>query len=644
MKRKLLPLLFVLFSFLLIGCSSLNFGNPTPIDTSDTVPTAVVIESVDNIFKINVGETAQLKAKVSPETAEQTVTWSSNNKQVATVDEAGLVKGISVGNAKITASATKIISALKTVTVQGHFYITIEEEKIDPITVDIIGENEMYVDQILKLSLTTEPLTTKISGTWSSSNEEVASVDQNGRVFGKIAGNVTITYFTNETLQATHSLEIKPRSGTPTSISIVGRNQLEVGEQLKLRIATDPLGSENTVTWDSSNKDVAIVSENGVLVGFSAGKTTITAVSTLSNNVITSMEFEVNDYYIDKSTEEKNRITVHNITKNSVLGVSNYQVNSVGKLVRESIGSGFVYKIGFKLKDGSLINNIEELPSFDEVDKYFYYLITNRHVIQGSDQVKIYLHTIDKEIPATLVQYDDKVDIAVIYFEYSEYIKPLKFADSDYLQSGMNALAIGNPSGYDFSSSLTTGIISKPKVYLADDTDNDGVNDWDAEYILHQVPINPGNSGGPLLNFDGEVIGVNTLKFASNNVDNMGFSIPSNVVAELIPYLENGEKPIRPLIGVTITEIRSILENPDPKYIIPEGVESGLYVINIVPNSVAHKGGILIDDIILSFNGVELYKTLTLRIELNKIVVGSNTNVEVRILRDNKIITVTLVF
>lgn len=297
-----------------------------------------------------------------------------------------------------------------------------------------------------------------------------------------------------------------------------------------------------------------------------------------------------------------------------------------------------------KLKDGSIINELEDLPNYDEVDKYFYYLITNRHVIEGSDQVKIYLHTIEKEIPATLVQYDDKVDIAVVYFEYSEYMKPLKFADSNPLRSGMNALAIGNPSGYDFSSSLTFGIISKPKVYLADDTDNDGVNDWDAEYILHQVPINPGNSGGPLLNFDGEVIGVNTLKFASNDVDNMGFSIPSNVVVELIPYLENSNKPIRPLIGVTVTEVRSLLENPDPKYPIPEDLDAGLYVISVAPNSVAQRGGLLANDIILSFNGVELYKTLALRIELNKIVVGSNTNVEVKILRNNELINLTLIF
>ncbi len=111
--------------------------------------------------------------------------------------------------------------------------------------------------------------------------------------------------------------------------------------------------------------------------------------------------------------------------------------------------------------------------------------------------------------------------IWLLKFEYSEYIKPLLFSDSSLVEQGDKSMAMRLRG----SSSATRGIVSHPERYVSDDTDNDGVKDWDAIYIQHDDLINPGNSGGPLLDMYGRVIGINTMKFVSNNIDNMGFSV-----------------------------------------------------------------------------------------------------------------------
>ena len=274
-------------------------------------------------------------------------------------------------------------------------------------------------------------------------------------------------------------------------------------------------------------------------------------------------------------------------------------------------------------------------------------VITNRHVIENSDAVKVYLHTIDEEIDAEFIHYDDKVDMAIVKFRYDEYIKPLKFSNSDTLVHGETVIAIGNPEGFEFSSSATRGIVSYPERFISDDTDGDGVNDWDAVYIQHDASINPGNSGGPLLNMYGEVIGINTLKFASAEVDNMGFSIPSNTIVELLPYLENGKVPQRAKIGITVIAVLDLLQtdykNADYKYIIPEGLKTGLYITDVTNGSPAF-GILQKDDILLEFNGVVLRKSIQLRAELGEIIVGSNQIIKVKVLRNGKELVFDLTF
>ena len=247
----------------------------------------------------------------------------------------------------------------------------------------------------------------------------------------------------------------------------------------------------------------------------------------------------------------------------SVLGVSNYRRGLTG-LVSRGVGSGFVYKTIAIMKDGTEKPWEETLDSND-VKTYKYYLITNRHVIIGEDYtpvLKVYFGEEDVEVDAKLIQYDDMVDVAVLTFNHTKLVKPVSFIeDSRDIKKGSFAVAIGSPKGYEFYGSATFGIISHAQRYIPDDINNDNVSEWDAEYIQHDVAINPGNSGGPLINMKGEVIGINTMKYVSEDIDNMGFSIPSNLVKQLIEYLEKGTKPQRTTLGVQGKTVRDISDD-----------------------------------------------------------------------------------
>lgn len=517
-------------------------------------------------------------------------------------------------------------------------------------TVTITGPTTVEVGDEITLSVVVGPQATiSQEVTWEVTNPDVASITTDGVFKALDTGRVAVVATSVADAKASGKIyikivekEIEYTDEAPTSISIIGNKKALSNEVGLYTFQTTPINASQAIVWSTSNSEIATVSNLGVVKFHQVGTVEIIATSAVDDAVFGKITVDVTDP-VKNSDEEEAIISLIEETKNSVLGVANYQYNERNVLVKSSIGSGFVYDVWGYLKDGTITYNLED----SNVVNYGYFLITNRHVVEDCDALKIYLHTIDEEIPAELVQYDQKVDLAVVTFRYDEYIKPLKFANSDTLKAGQYCIAIGNPEGFEFSSSATLGIISHPLRYISDDTDGDGVNDWDAAYIQHDAAINPGNSGGPLFNIYGQVIGINTLKFATNDIDNMGFSIPSNDIIELLPYLEKGKVPVRARIGVTVIAIKDLLatdwENADYKYIIPEGVKTGIYVTEVVESSVAY-GKIKADDIMLEFNGVVLKDSLQLRAELGAIVVGSNTEIQVKLLRNGQEITVTLIW
>ena len=523
-------------------------------------------------------------------------------------------------------------------TVTGCIYIPERPENNEGIdlSLTISGSDKVEVGKtvVLNATITIEGISQEV--TWQSLNENIAVVSNTGVVTGISKGTTVIVATSVEDSSLVGKFTIKvvddiieSTNNAPTSIELSANTTGRVGEIIIVDYKVIPVDASQDLLWSSSNEEIATVKGKGIVTLHSAGTVVITCKSNINENIsqqitLTSVEKnKIVDY-------EQQTINMINETKNSILGVANYTLNKNLTFVKKGIGSGFVYKVEKVGND------------------YYHYLITNKHVIDGSDKLTVYLHFIDEEVDAELLGYDEKVDLALVGFYYNEKIEPLRFNDSDSLQAGQTVIAIGNPEGFEFSSSATAGIVSYPLRYVSDDTDGDGVNDWDAAYIQHDAPINPGNSGGPLLNLYGEVVGINTMKFSATDIDNMGFSIPTQTICELVPYLERGQSPKRATIGIQVIAIRDLLgadlSTSDYNYIIPEGVKYGLYISDVTEGSVAYKGGVLKDDILMEFNGVKLKSSLELRSELNKIIVGSNTKIEIVVLRNNQQVTLNLIF
>ena len=485
--------------------------------------------------------------------------------------------------------------------------------------------------------------------TFTSSNEMVIEVNADGVVVGlaKGAASVIATSTENENLVGRLYVKVNEKSieytdEAPDSLKLIGSNEAYTGTKAYYRFETTPSNSSQDVKFITSNESIATIDNYGIATFKNSGSVMLTAFSVKNESVRASITVNVLESTRNSDYETQTKEVIKN-TKNSILGVANYTYDSKHKLSGKSFGSGFVYHVQGILEDGQLTNDLND----KNIKKYMNYLVTNKHVVEGSDELKVYIHMIDEEVPATLIHYDDKVDMAVVKFEYSEYIKPLLFSDSSLVEQGDTVIAIGNPEGFEYSSSATRGIVSHPERYVSDDTDNDGVKDWDAIYIQHDASINPGNSGGPLLDMYGRVIGINTMKFVSNNIDNMGFSIPSNTLIELLPYLEKEKTPVRAKIGITVAAVIDLLqsnyESADYKYVIPEEIKTGLYITQVTEGSVS--AGILQkDDILFEFNGIVLRKSIQLRAELGSIIVGSDTIIPVVVYRNGKEVKLNLKF
>ncbi|MFA5543432.1 MAG: trypsin-like peptidase domain-containing protein [Bacilli bacterium] len=370
---------------------------------------------------------------------------------------------------------------------------------------------------------------------------------------------------------------------------------------------------------------------------------TLSGCTNLITNEIYNKVYDVDSISIT-DFEELIEAAIEKVDQ-SVLGVSNYKQTIFG-LEGKSVGSGFVYRTEIVLDSGEVIDYEGNLER-DDIKHFKYHMITNRHVVEGEGYVpilKVYFGLEDREVNADLIQYDDKVDLAVITFTHTTFVAPVEFADSDSLKKGNFAIALGSPSGYEYYGSSTFGIISHPKRYLGDDTDDDGVLDWYDEYIQHDVAINPGNSGGPLINVKGEVIGINTMKLVSEDIDNMGFSIPSNLAVKIVEVLETGAKPKRTLLGVTVNNLFYATDEEKTQLGIPLDIKKGFFVDSVDNNSLASRSGILEDDIIISFHGRELQYNHELKTEINKVFVGSGEIVEIVIYRDGNYITLNVTF
>ena len=250
------------------------------------------------------------------------------------------------------------------------------------------------------------------------------------------------------------------------------------------------------------------------------------------------------------------------------------------------------------------------------------YILTNNHVVSSSEaeayyqvseatKVTVTLFNDTTEYEATIVGTDEETDLAVIKIDATG-LTPAEFADSDSIKVGEFAMAVGSPLG--LQSTITCGVVSAVNREV---TDTDGKT-----YTLIQTDaaINSGNSGGALVNSEGKVIGVNTLKLTGDDVEGMGFAIPINSTTDITSQLIQYSKVRRPYIGVTGMDL-------DAETARRNNLVEGIYVKDVETFSAAEKGGIKIGDVIIKADGTDV-KTMD---ELNAIKNSHNIGDEMKI-------------
>lgn len=252
-------------------------------------------------------------------------------------------------------------------------------------------------------------------------------------------------------------------------------------------------------------------------------------------------------------------------------------------------------------------------------------ILTNAHVVEGSDRVKVTLkdgQTYEGEVMGT----DSLTDVAVIKIE-AEDLPPVTFADSDTLQPGEWAIAIGNPLGLD--NTVTTGIVSATGRTSA----QVGVADKRVSFIQTDAAINPGNSGGPLLNAKGEVIGINTAII--QNAPGLGFAIPVNSARDIAEELIAKGKVDHSYLGIQMAAITPELKQElSRQKNLDVDAESGIVIIDVVPDSPAARSGLQSGDVIQEIEGQKVTEADEIQQAVAKTEVGDRLNLGLR--RDNK--------
>jgi len=272
-------------------------------------------------------------------------------------------------------------------------------------------------------------------------------------------------------------------------------------------------------------------------------------------------------------------------------------------------GSGFVYK---------------------KEDNYGY-IMTNQHVVEGGNSVEI-TFTSGEKVKGELLGGDNYLDIAVIRVPIEYVISVAKMGETENLELGESVFTVGTPVGKEYFNSITGGYISglNRKVTVSVDS----TSDWVQDVIQIDAAINPGNSGGPLVNFNGEVIGITSLKLVDSSIEGMGFAIKIEDALKHIKDLENSNKIQRPLLGITNTNVTETATLRQYGISLNSKIKSGIVVISVVEGSGADLAGLKKGDVITKINDDEVTNVAYLKYMLYKYNIGDT--IKITYIRDNK--------
>ena len=366
-----------------------------------------------------------------------------------------------------------------------------------------------------------------------------------------------------------------------------------------------------------------------LIVGFIGGSLGNYATSLINSKLLRTTTHPNSSSNTTIKTSYKNSTDISEAVKkiqNAVVSVITYANSSTSILNDESSenesqiaseGSGVIYK-----KDGKSA-----------------YLVTNTHVLNGSTNVDILLADGNK-VPGEVVGSDVYSDISVVKISSEKVTDIAEFGDSGSLTVGETAIAIGSPLGTEYANSVTQGIISSLGRNVTLQSEN-GEN-ISTTALQTDAAINPGNSGGPLINIQGQVIGITSSKISTNgqtSVEGMGFAIPSNDVVNIINQLEKNGTVTRPALGIQMMDLSNLTTSDFSKLNLPASVKSGI-LVRSVQQGMPADGKLQKNDVITKVDNTDVESTSDLQSALYKHNIGDE--VEITYYQDGKSQTVKI--
>ena len=270
------------------------------------------------------------------------------------------------------------------------------------------------------------------------------------------------------------------------------------------------------------------------------------------------------------------------------------------------------------------------------------YIMTNNHVVDGANNVKI-IYSNGTTTTADILGKETYSDIAVLTVKDDTVLSVVSLGDSTKMRLGDTVFTIGSPLGSEYSGTVTRGILSNKDRLVAVSLTSGSTSDWIMKVLQTDAAINPGNSGGPLLNINGEVIGINSLKLVENEIEGMGFAIPIEDAIYYSEILGKGEKISRPYIGIGMLDISNPYSLRYYGINIDSSVTSGVVITEVEKNSPAYKAGLQKGDVIYQINDEDVNSIAEFRYVLYKSRPGDTITLKYYRGADKKSVNVKLV-
>ncbi len=288
----------------------------------------------------------------------------------------------------------------------------------------------------------------------------------------------------------------------------------------------------------------------------------------------------------------------------AVVMIKNYQNNRYA-----GCGSGFVYK-----KD----------------DKYGY-ILTNYHVIENANKITVVFSN-EEEVEGKVLGGDVYLDVAVVRVPVASVLKVAEIGSTEELRLGDTIFAVGSPVGIEYYNTITRGTVSGIDRKITVSVKS--TDDWVMKAIQVDAAINPGNSGGPLVNSNGEVIGINSMKLVDSSIEGMGFSIKIEDAMNYVSVFESEKSIERPLLGITLTNVTETMLLYRYGITLSDDIEYGVVVISVVEDSGAGKSGLKKGDVITKIGDEKITNQAYLKYVLYDYKVGDT--VDLTYIRDGK--------